>query len=63
MLLRSVSLASHLSDDPPVVAAGANDKEAKDWSLQDDRVMAAICMSIDLSIRSCLEDCNTAKAM
>ena len=61
MLLRSVGLASHLTDEPPVAAV--NDKAAQDWSLQDDRVMAAICLNTDLSIRLCLEDYNTAKAM
>jgi len=61
MLLRSVGLASHLTDEPPV--AVVNDKAAQDWSLQDDRVMAAICLNTDLSIRLCLEDYNTAKAM
>lgn len=37
--------------------------EVKAWNLEDDQVMATICMTIDLSIRSCLEDHNTAKEM
>ncbi|XP_022679406.1 uncharacterized protein LOC111256097 [Setaria italica] len=60
MLLRSADLASHLTDAPP---PATNDKEVKAWNLEDDRVMTTICMSIDLSIRSCLEDHNTAKEM
>src|SRR6185437_5108042 len=35
----------------------------KSWLIDDGRVMAAICMNTDLSIRSCLEDHNTAKEM
>ena len=62
MLLRSVGLYPHLTDNPPVPTA-TNDKEVKAWLLDDDRVMAAICMNTDLSIRSCLEDHNTAKEM
>ena len=59
MLLRSVGLASHLTDEPPVAAV--NDKAAQDWSLQDDRVMAAICLNTVLSIRLCLEDYKLQK--
>jgi hypothetical protein len=62
MLLKSVGLYPHLTDNPPASTA-TNDKEVKAWRLADDCVMAAICMSTDLSIRSCLEDHNTAKEM
>lgn len=59
MLLRSVGLASHLTDDPPDAA----DKETKNWRISDDRVMATLCMSVYTTIRSSLEDHNTAKEM
>jgi len=62
MLLRSVGLYPHLTDNPPVPTA-TDDKEAKAWLIDDGRVMAAIYMNTDLSIRSCLEDHNTAKEM
>ncbi|CAN6338436.1 unnamed protein product [Urochloa humidicola] len=62
MLLRYGGSASHLTDAPPV-ATDANDKEVQAWRLADDRVMAIICMSTDLSIRSCLQDHKTAKEM
>jgi hypothetical protein len=63
MLMRSVGFASHLTDDPPAATANADDKEVKAWRFTDDCVMAAICLNVDLSIRSCLEDHTTAKEM
>ncbi|CAO2205566.1 unnamed protein product [Urochloa humidicola] len=62
MLLKYGGSASHLTDGPPV-ATDSNAKDVQAWHLADDRVMAIICMSTDLSIRSCLEDHKTAKEM
>jgi hypothetical protein len=62
MLLKYGGSASHLTNAPPA-AASTNDKEIKAWRLTDDRVMAIICMSTVLSIRSCLEDHKSAKEM
>ena len=62
MLLKWGGSASHLTDAPPAATA-TNEKETQAWNLTDDRVMAIICMSTDLSIRSCLEDHKTAKEM
>lgn len=59
MLLRSAGLASHLTESPPNIT----DKDAKEWKLADDRVMAALAMSVDPTIRFCFEDHNTAKEM
>jgi hypothetical protein len=59
MLLQAVGPALHLTDDPP----DANDKDAKAWRLNDGRMMATICMSIDQDIRTCLEEHTTAKEM
>uniref|UniRef100_A0A0A9SCA3 Uncharacterized protein n=1 Tax=Arundo donax TaxID=35708 RepID=A0A0A9SCA3_ARUDO len=59
MLLRSVGLASHITDDPP----DATNKVAKAWRISDEHVMATLCMSVDTAIRSSLEDHNTAKEM
>ncbi|CAN6321841.1 unnamed protein product [Urochloa humidicola] len=62
MLLKYGGSASHLTAGPPT-ATNTNEKEVQAWHLDDDRVMAIICMSTDLSIRSCLEDHKTAKEM
>ncbi|CAN6351547.1 unnamed protein product [Urochloa humidicola] len=62
MLLTYGGSASHLTDGPPA-STTANEKEVQAWHLADDRVMAIICMSTDLSIRSCLEDHKTTKEM
>ena len=51
MLLKWGGSASHLTDAPPAATA-TNEKEIQAWNLTDDRVMAIICMSTDLSIRS-----------
>ena len=63
MLLRGLpttdDLASHLTDHPP----NATDTEAKDWRLANDRIMAVMAMSVDPTIRFCLEDLTTAKEM
>jgi len=59
MLLRSGGLAAHLTDEPP----DSTDKDFKAWRLNDDRVMAIICLNIDQDIRSCLEEHKTAKEM
>jgi len=63
MLLRGLpttdDLASHLTDPPP----NATDPEAKDWRFADDRIMAIMAMSVDPTIRFCLEDLTTAKEM
>src|SRR5438128_1074013 len=59
MLLRSTGLVSHLTDPP----LKADDKDAKDWRIADDHVMAALAMSVDPTIRFCLEDHSTAKEM
>jgi hypothetical protein len=61
VLLQSAGFASHLTDDPPAATANADDKEVKAWRFTDDRVMVAICLNVDLSIRSYLEDHTTAK--
>jgi hypothetical protein len=57
MLLLSAGLASHLTDSPP----DATDKDAQAWRVADDRVMATLAMSVDPSIRFCLEDQTTPK--
>jgi hypothetical protein len=62
MLLKSFCLYPHLTDNSPASTA-TDDKEVKAWRLADNHVMAAICMSTDLCIRSCLEGHNTAKEM
>ncbi|CAO1941965.1 unnamed protein product [Urochloa humidicola] len=62
MMLKYGGSASHLTDAPPA-ATSSNGQEVQAWRLADDRVMAIICMSTDLSIRSCLEDHKTAKEM
>ncbi|CAL4899678.1 unnamed protein product [Urochloa decumbens] len=62
MLLKYGGSASHLTDAPPA-STSDNQKEVQAWHLADDRVMAIICMSTDLSIRSSLEDHKTAKEM
>jgi hypothetical protein len=59
MLLRSVGYASHLTDSPP----NATDKDAKYWRTTDDRVMAALALSVEPNIRFCLEDHTTTKEM
>jgi hypothetical protein len=59
MMLKYNGSASHLTDAPPVATTG--NEEVKAWHIVDDRVMAIICMSTDLSIRSCLEDHKNAK--
>ncbi|WVZ93136.1 hypothetical protein U9M48_039142 [Paspalum notatum var. saurae] len=51
--------ASHLTDPPP----DTTDKDAKDWRAADNRVMATLAMSVDPTIRFCLEDHTTAKEM
>jgi hypothetical protein len=63
MLLQACGYASHLTKEPPAALTDANDKAVKDWWLDDDCVMAAIGMNVELSIRSCLEDHSTAKEM
>jgi hypothetical protein len=63
LLLQACGFASHLTEDPPAASTDANDKAVKGWCLDDDRVMAAIGMNVELSIRSCLEDHSTAKEM
>ncbi|CAN6310327.1 unnamed protein product [Urochloa humidicola] len=62
MMLKYGGSASHLTDAPPTTT-NTNEKEVQAWHLADDRVMAIICMSTDLSIRSCLEEHKTAKEM
>lgn len=59
MLLRSAGLASHLTDSPP----NDTEKDAKDWTNADDRVMGTLALSVDPTIRFSLEDLNTAKEM
>jgi hypothetical protein len=59
MLLQAVGLALQLTDDPP----DAEDKDAKAWRLNDGRVMATICVSIDQDICTCLEEHTTTKEM
>ncbi|CAL4924574.1 unnamed protein product [Urochloa decumbens] len=61
MLLKYGGFASHLTAPPE--ATSDNEKEVQAWHLADDRVMAIISMSTDLSIRSCLEDHKTTKEM
>jgi len=63
MLLQACGYASHLTEDPPAASTDANDKAVKAWRLDDDRVMAAIGMNVELSIRSCLEDHSATKEM
>jgi hypothetical protein len=63
MLLQACGCASHLTEDPPATSTDASDKAVKTWCLDDDRVMAAIGMNVELSIRSCLEDHSMAKEM
>ncbi|CAN6244312.1 unnamed protein product [Urochloa humidicola] len=62
MMLKYGGSASHLTD-APLATTSTNEQEIQAWRLADDRVMAIICMSTDLSIRSCLEDHKTAKEM
>ncbi|CAL4970183.1 unnamed protein product [Urochloa decumbens] len=61
MMLKYGGSASHLTDPPP--ASTSDNQEVEARHLADDRVMAIICMSTDLSIRSSLEDHKTAKEM
>ena len=57
-VVRAAGLASHLTDDPPI-----RDDEAtkKSWQKADDRVMGALVLGVDPSLRMSLEHHTTAK--
>lgn len=55
MLLRSVSLVSHLINDPPDEAMTAA-AVVKTWRVADDRVMGILYMSTKVSIRMSFVD-------
>jgi hypothetical protein len=57
-VVRAAGLASHLTEDPPI-----RDDEAskKSWQKADDRVMGALVLGVDPSLRMSLEHHTTAK--
>ena len=57
-VVRAAGLVSHLTDDPPT-----RDDEAakKSWQKADDRVMGALVLGVDPSLRMSLEHHTSAK--